>query len=167
MFIMHGGVPDCMKVDRRIPCSLFRYISIIKLFRNWAIILASSVLLPGRFKNFILRQTGAHIHSTAFISPFVLIDPVSPEFITVGRSVFIGWSSRLFAHIVSPSGNELSLSSRHIVLKEGCFIGGFTTIRGGVTVGKNAIVGSDSLVLHDVPAGALAYGTPAKVVCGE
>ena len=38
------------------------------------------------------------------------------------------------------------------------------TILPGVTIGEEAIVGSGSIVSHDVPAGMVAVGVPAKVV---
>ena len=38
------------------------------------------------------------------------------------------------------------------------------TILPGVTVGKYAIVGSDSVVTKDMPDYAVAVGTPAKVI---
>ena len=38
------------------------------------------------------------------------------------------------------------------------------TILPGVTVGKYAIVGSDSVVTKDIPDYAVAVGTPAKVI---
>jgi acetyltransferase-like isoleucine patch superfamily enzyme len=42
-------------------------------------------------------------------------------------------------------------------------IGSGTTVMAGVTIGEHAMVGADSLVTHDVPPGALAYGNPARV----
>jgi len=44
------------------------------------------------------------------------------------------------------------------------WIGTRTTIVDGVTIGDHAIIGAHSLVNKDVPAGAVAYGSPAKVV---
>lgn len=42
-------------------------------------------------------------------------------------------------------------------------VGSGTTVLAGVTVGEHALVGAGSLVTRDVPAGALAYGCPARV----
>ena len=33
----------------------------------------------------------------------------------------------------------------------------------GVTVGENAVIGAFSFVTEDVPAGAVAFGVPARV----
>jgi acetyltransferase-like isoleucine patch superfamily enzyme len=43
----------------------------------------------------------------------------------------------------------------------GAKIGSGSTVLAGVTVGEHALVGAGSLVTHDIPAGALAYGCPA------
>lgn len=51
-----------------------------------------------------------------------------------------------------------------IVLEGDNLIGYGATIMGPVTVGRGAIVGAQSLVKTDVPAGAIVAGTPARVV---
>jgi acetyltransferase-like isoleucine patch superfamily enzyme len=45
----------------------------------------------------------------------------------------------------------------------GAKVGSGCTVLAGVTVGEHALVGAGSLVTHDIPAGALAYGSPARV----
>ncbi len=49
------------------------------------------------------------------------------------------------------------------VIGPGAFVGSDTMLRAPVTIGKNAITGAGSVVTHDVPDGALAYGVPARV----
>lgn len=49
------------------------------------------------------------------------------------------------------------------VIGEGAFIGSDTLLRAPVTVGKDAVTGAGSVVTHDVPDGALAYGVPARL----
>lgn len=45
----------------------------------------------------------------------------------------------------------------------GAKVGSGPTVLAGVTIGEHALVGAGSLVTHDIPAGALAYGCPARV----
>ena len=51
-----------------------------------------------------------------------------------------------------------------ISIKKGAWVGADSTILPGVTVGKYAIVGSDSVVTKDVPDYAVVVGNPAKVI---
>jgi bifunctional UDP-N-acetylglucosamine pyrophosphorylase/glucosamine-1-phosphate N-acetyltransferase len=49
------------------------------------------------------------------------------------------------------------------VIGEGAFIGSATMLVAPVKVGKGARTGAGSVVTHDIPDGALAYGVPARV----
>jgi len=51
-----------------------------------------------------------------------------------------------------------------VYLKENCKIGSHSTIMPNVTIGKNSIVGANSLVLKDIPNNVVAFGVPAKVI---
>jgi len=50
------------------------------------------------------------------------------------------------------------------VLEDEVFIGANASVLGGVRIGKGARVAANSLVVRDVPPGALAIGVPAKVI---
>jgi acetyltransferase-like isoleucine patch superfamily enzyme len=57
-------------------------------------------------------------------------------------------------------------------VEEWASIGAHATILPGITIGKYAVVGAQSLVTKDVPAFALVYGNPARIqgivcYCGE
>lgn len=47
--------------------------------------------------------------------------------------------------------------------EQGAKVGSGSTVLGGVTIGERALVGAGSVVTRDVPAGATAYGSPARV----
>ena len=50
------------------------------------------------------------------------------------------------------------------LVKRGASIGSGATILSNVTIGDHAIVGAGSVVTHDVPAGAIVAGNPARVL---
>lgn len=49
------------------------------------------------------------------------------------------------------------------VVEEGAFIGSDTMLVAPVRIGAGAKTGAGSVVTHDIPAGAVAYGVPARV----
>jgi acetyltransferase-like isoleucine patch superfamily enzyme len=51
-----------------------------------------------------------------------------------------------------------------VVIKDGAFIGGHSTILKGVTIGERAIVGAGSVVRQNIPADEIWAGNPAKSV---
>ena len=53
---------------------------------------------------------------------------------------------------------------RDVVVGNNVWIGYNAQILRGVTVGDNAIIGANSVVTRDIPANAVAAGTPARVV---
>jgi UDP-2-acetamido-3-amino-2,3-dideoxy-glucuronate N-acetyltransferase len=50
------------------------------------------------------------------------------------------------------------------IIMAGAKIGGGTVLLPGVTIGRNAIVGSGAIVTKDVPAGCTVVGNPARVL---
>jgi acetyltransferase-like isoleucine patch superfamily enzyme len=54
--------------------------------------------------------------------------------------------------------------SGKILVKENTWIGINVVILSGVTIGKNCVIGTGSIVKHDIPDYSVAVGNPAKVV---
>ena len=53
---------------------------------------------------------------------------------------------------------------RYPTVKRGTVLYSGVTVIGEVTIGPNATVGAQSLVISDIPAGATAVGSPARVL---
>jgi len=54
--------------------------------------------------------------------------------------------------------------SDNIIIEDDVFIGAFSIILKGVTIGQNSIIGSGSVVTKDVPANEIWAGNPAKCI---
>ncbi len=52
------------------------------------------------------------------------------------------------------------------VLAERVNVGAGAVLLGAITIGAGAQIGANAVVLHDVPAGALAVGIPARIIEG-
>ena len=111
---------------------------------------------------------GAHIRlgARAFVNAgaFLMDDAA----ITIGDDVRIGPGAQLMTaqhpvddHARRREGWERALP---ITIGDNAWLGASVTVAPGVTIGRNAVVGAGSLVLHDVPGHVVAVGSPARVV---
>ena len=51
-----------------------------------------------------------------------------------------------------------------VVIGDDVWVGAKATITAGVTIGPGTVVGAHAVVTHDLPAGCVAVGVPARVV---
>lgn len=77
--------------------------------------------------------------------------------------VFIG-PNATFTNDPFPRSKIYPQSFSKTIVKKGASIGANATILPGLTIGENAMVGAGSVVTKDVPANAVVFGNPAKVV---
>ncbi|MCO5327316.1 MAG: acyltransferase [Solirubrobacterales bacterium] len=72
-----------------------------------------------------------------------------------------------FDHVVTESERPIrqqGIYKRDVVVGSNVWIGYGAQLLRGVTVGDNAIIGASSVVTRDIPANAVAVGSPARVV---
>lgn len=113
-----------------------------------------------------LAFTGADIEYGACIGPGLLI--VHPAGIVVGRGASVGSHATLFQGVTLGIRDWTRAGIRRYPMAgDRCFFFARATVLGGVTIGSHAVIGAHALVLHDVPAGALAIGVPAAVHRGR
>ena len=49
-------------------------------------------------------------------------------------------------------------------IRDGVFVGAGARVLGGITVGANALIGANAVVVHDVPDGVTVVGIPARQI---
>ena len=83
--------------------------------------------------------------------------------ITIGNNVLIGAHAKLISnnHDIY---DRVVLTVKPVEIKDGAWIGAGATVLPGVTIGKYAILGADSVATKDIPDYAVAVGSPAKVI---
>ena len=88
--------------------------------------------------------------------------------ITIGDNVVLSANcmvidARLSLDPHTPASNR-DHDAAPITIEDGAWIGAGAIILAGVTIGKNAVVAAGSVVVKDVPPGAIVGGNPAKVL---
>lgn len=109
-------------------------------------------------------MTGIEIHPGATIGRRFFIDHGMG--VVIGETAVIGDDCTLY-HGVTLGGTSWKKGKRHPTLGSGVVIGAGAKILGPVDVGDGAKIGSNAVVVRDVPPGATAVGIPARVVTSE
>lgn len=117
--------------------------------------------LARAFSHFTRWITGIEIHPGATIGNCVFIDHGMG--VVIGETAVIGDGCTLY-HGVTLGGTSWTKGKRHPTLEEGVVIGAGAKVLGPITVGKGAKIGSNAVVVRDVPAGATAVGIPARII---
>ncbi len=119
----------------------------------------------GRFLSHIGRfLTGIEIHPGATVGRRVFIDHGMG--VVVGETAEIGDDCTLY-HGVTLGGTSWSGGKRHPTLGKGVVIGAGGKVLGPIFVGDGAKIGSNAVVVKEVPAGATVVGVPGRIVQGE
>lgn len=115
-----------------------------------------------RFNSHVARWlTGIEIHPGATIGRRVFIDHGMG--IVVGETAIIGDDCTLY-HGVTLGGTSWNKGKRHPTLESGVVIGAGAKVLGPITVGAGAKIGSNAVVVKDVPVNATAVGIPARIL---
>jgi serine O-acetyltransferase len=116
--------------------------------------------LLGRFVSHVGRVlTGIEIHPGAQIGRRFFIDHGMG--VVIGETSVIGDDVTLY-HGVTLGGVTWSPGKRHPTVGDGVVMGAGAQVLGPITVGRDARIGANAVVLKDVPPGATMVGIPAR-----
>ncbi len=104
--------------------------------------------------------TGIEIHPGAQLGPRLFIDHGMG--VVIGETAVVGADVMLY-HGVTLGGRTTSPGKRHPTLEDNVTVGAGAKILGPITIGEGARIGANAVVVHDVPADAVAVGVPARV----
>jgi serine O-acetyltransferase len=113
------------------------------------------------FSHFTRFITGIEIHPGATIGRRVFIDHGMG--VVIGETAVINEGCTLY-HGVTLGGTSWNKGKRHPTLERGVVIGAGAKVLGPITVGEGAKIGSNAVVVREVPPGATAVGIPARIV---
>ena len=105
--------------------------------------------------------TGIEIHPGATIGHRFFIDHGMG--VVIGETAEIGDDVTLY-HGVTLGGTSWKEGKRHPTLGNGVVVGAGAKVLGPIQIGDGAKIGSNAVVVKDVPAGATAAGIPARIL---
>ena len=87
---------------------------------------------------------------------------IGEQCVIADRAMFIDFDHNV-ADVEEPIRRQ-GIYMRDVVVGSNVWIGYNAQVLRGVTIGDNAIIGANSVVTRDIPANAVAAGTPARVL---
>ena len=130
--------------------------------------IAKFYLIARIISQFSRFLTGIEIHPKAKIGKNLFIDHgmgvVIGETSEIGDNVTIYHNVTLGGIAPSINSNNQRDMKRHPTLEDNVVIGSGAQILGTITIGKNSLIGSNSVVTKNVPEKSVMAGIPAKRV---
>jgi acetyltransferase-like isoleucine patch superfamily enzyme len=136
----------------------FQYFSKTSVIRPGAYIVGCSKIRIG--SRVIIRPGCMFFGESETLQTSITIE----EDVMLGAGVHIYINNHKFDSMDLPIIDQGYYPDTSVVLKNGCWIGANAIILPGVEVGKNAVIGAGSVVTKSIPDGALAVGSPAKII---
>lgn len=91
-----------------------------------------------------------------------------PYLISIGNHVTITSGVSFITHdggvwVLRPKYPDIDVVGR-ITIEDNVFVGMNATLMPGVTIGRDSVIATGSVVTRDVPRGSIAAGVPARVI---
>ncbi len=118
---------------------------------------------------FVEIQKGATIGKNCKIQSHTFIC----EGVHIGNGVFVGHNVSFINDVhpraVDDNGDLITdqWQMDETIVEDRVSIGTSATIMAGIRIGKAAVIGAGSVVIHDVPDGATVVGNPARIIQKE
>ncbi|HTR06359.1 MAG TPA: serine O-acetyltransferase [Paraburkholderia sp.] len=106
--------------------------------------------------------TGIEIHPGATIGRRVFIDHGMG--VVIGETAEVGDDCTIYQGVTLGGTSLTRGAKRHPTLGPGVIVGAGAKVLGGFTVGAQAKIGSNAVVVKPVPAGGTAVGNPARII---
>jgi serine O-acetyltransferase len=117
----------------------------------------------GRFTSHLGRWlTGIEIHPGASVGSCVFIDHGMG--VVIGETAEVGDGCTIYQGVTLGGTSLYRGTKRHPTLGPGVVVGAGAKVLGGFMVGAGARIGSNAVVVKEVPAGATVIGIPGKIV---
>lgn len=107
---------------------------------------------------------GDRVYVGRFAHINALKNVVIEDDVLINHKVTLGDESHRFEDTTVPILSQGTFFDGGVLLRRGCWIGTGSIIMPGVTVGRNSVVGANSVVTADVPDYTVVAGAPAREI---
>ncbi len=135
----------------------YRHYNPLRVALNYVVIVVCRHSPSLRLKRWLLRRIGVTMGSGAVFALEATPDVFFPHLITVEADAIVGYDATLLCHEFLQD----EVRTGEVVVGERAMIGAGAIVLPGVTIGPDARVAANSLVVEDVPSETTVAGVPA------
>ncbi len=87
--------------------------------------------------------------------------------IKIGKNVLCGANTTITDydwHGIDPDKRNKAADPKPVVIEDNVWLGLNSVVLKGVTIGKNSVIGANSVVTKDIPENVIAAGNPCRVI---
>lgn len=95
----------------------------------------------------------------------VILDPGHCWLLEIGDNVTMAPRVHILCHDASTKTHLGYTKIGRVTIEDNVFIGASAVVLPCVRIGKNSIIGANSVITKDVPEGVVVAGNPAKIIC--
>lgn len=118
-----------------------------------------------RFSSHLARFfTGVEIHPGAVLGERVFIDHGMG--VVIGHTTEVGDDCSIYQGVTLGGTTQTFKGKRHPTLENNVIVGAGAKILGPIVIGEGARIGSNAVVVKEVPPNATAAGVPARLLGG-
>ena len=116
-----------------------------------------------RFLSHLARMlTGIEIHPAAQVGKRLFIDHGMG--VVIGASSTIGDDCSIYQGVTLGGTTQTFRGKRHPTLEDNVIVGAGAKVLGPIIIGSGARIGSNAVVVREVPSGCTAVGIPARIL---
>jgi len=148
--------------------------------KKWNRVLPINELFSDRWEkaNFLNAKKGSSIYDNSYvygkvsigkntwIGPYTILDGSGGK-LSIGNFCSISSGVQIYTHNTvkwAVSGGKADYEKKSVRIGDCCYIGPYSVISMGSSIGKGSVIGTSSFVNSKVPPYSIAFGSPAKIV---